>query len=1591
MNDSGTLLTLSIRRPVATAMFFLALALLGIVAWFRLPVELFPNLSGDETFVVFRRPGSEPEVVEREILLPLERRVEGLPRLAETWGEIRGDGGSLRIRFERGTKLTVRELELQRIAADLVRQQPRGTSITVQTRDTSVMSRFAMSIQALSLQETDEVDRFALHDLLEERVVPRLEAVPGVGQVLVGGGAGRQVTVEIDADRAAAVGVSPDEILTALRRGVGRRTFLGGLEEGNRRTNLVLDGRPGGLVALGRLRIHAGSSGSGSPAELRHVARLDAGGGRETFRFRVNGRPAVGLFVFQEEGVNLVRLGRELRGRLAELRGELQPLGIELVVSLDAAELVEEQIERLEKLALIGFAVALFVLYLFLRRFRAVLVMATSVPVSLLAALAFLDLGGQSLNLITLFGLAVGIGLLVDNSVVVYEAVERRLERGHDPAGAVAEGLRRTVRAIVAASVTTAVVFLPLALIEFDDALVQGLLELVALAILLPLGGSLLVAVGLVPLLAHRLAAPAAVRRLAEDRRRRRELGRRPPDRLRGVFTGLLMTALRRPSGWIAGVVVAVVVTLLVAVPWVLVRTATTSTTADEVRLAVRLGAGRSLDAATKAFERLELAALELDGVDRVESAIQEEEGSLTVYLDDEAERPDDLTIGRVEEAVRQAAKELREVEILRPGEGGGGGGDGGGGGGLGGLLGGAPAKVVLSGAETAVLDRLARQIESRLETFPEVAAAWPSVVRGQPELWVIPDDVSLAARGLVADEVMPVLRIAGREGVRLPVGLTQESGRELPILVKRPEARLAGTEALRRLRLQTPAGVLPVAALADLREMPAPPIIHHHNGRREVEVLYRLAPTAPSTGPARLELEENLAAAVRAVRQPPGVSVEVPEPSAGTDWFRRFAVPAILLLALVLAMTFESLTLPVLVLLALPLTLLGATWALVLAGLPMDVMALVGAVPLLGLTVNPAILLVDRMQSRRLFGGWSAGAAALAAVRERARPVAMTTATTVAGLWPLALQTGRENEIWPPFATIMIGGLLTSTLLTLLVIPVGYVFLARLDGLFGRLGPWVVLGWLTLTTAVMVPLVRTGLLTSLLWQVVTAGLVGGMFLGVAAFVFWRPEPPEPAATEGPPVLEARHLRKVYGRPGPVGRAWRAPERFARKVLAEGGRAFDPREVRRGLVAWLGVAAGLVFLAFAVRSIFWRLVFLFAATVALGGLVRGIRRARGRVDDAGRTLPGGVEGILAAALPWAGVAWVAFGWGPFSETPEVRGVGLALLAALVAVVQLGRWTAQRLAEGEIPELAEGFLRRSRTLWRKVARTVFGLDLSREEVRALERVSFQVERGMVGVLGPNGAGKTTLLRQVAGILEPSAGRITLGGVHLGRLRRYLGRWVGYLPQDAALPASLTAREVLEYYALLYEIPADERAGRVDHLLREVGLGERADEAVGGFSGGMRQRVAVARALLRLPPVILVDEPTVGLDPRERIRFRNLLSRLAEGRVVLFSTHVVEDVAVACERVLVLAGGRLVFDGPPEDLAEVARGRIFEAVLDTNDVAGLPRAVRIADQVPEGAGRSRVRLIADEPPHPEARPVDPSLEEGYLLLVGGKEAA
>ncbi|MFW5417288.1 ABC transporter ATP-binding protein [Nocardiopsis sp. CNT-189] len=265
-------------------------------------------------------------------------------------------------------------------------------------------------------------------------------------------------------------------------------------------------------------------------------------------------------------------------------------------------------------------------------------------------------------------------------------------------------------------------------------------------------------------------------------------------------------------------------------------------------------------------------------------------------------------------------------------------------------------------------------------------------------------------------------------------------------------------------------------------------------------------------------------------------------------------------------------------------------------------------------------------------------------------------------------------------------------------------------------------------------------------------------------------------------------------------------------------------------------------------------------------------------------------------------------------------------------------------------------------------------------RALDGVDLRIDGGMLGLLGANGAGKTTLMRILTGTVRPTSGRVVIGGHDLatGAGRTAAKRMIGYLPQELTPYPDLTGREFLDYLALLKGV-GDKRMRRaqIDGLLVQVGLEEEGGRRIAGYSGGMRRRIGIAQSLLGDPRLIIVDEPTAGLDPEERMRFRSLLASLGRERTVLLSTHILDDVGQSCPHAAVLDRGRVVFQGRTGELTGAATGRTFEVPAD------VPLASGVALVNTAGAVH---RVIAAEPP-PGARPVEPTLEDGYVALLRG----
>lgn len=272
--------------------------------------------------------------------------------------------------------------------------------------------------------------------------------------------------------------------------------------------------------------------------------------------------------------------------------------------------------------------------------------------------------------------------------------------------------------------------------------------------------------------------------------------------------------------------------------------------------------------------------------------------------------------------------------------------------------------------------------------------------------------------------------------------------------------------------------------------------------------------------------------------------------------------------------------------------------------------------------------------------------------------------------------------------------------------------------------------------------------------------------------------------------------------------------------------------------------------------------------------------------------------------------------------------------------------------------------------------------------ANENISLTLTHGIIGLLGPNGAGKTTLMKMLSTVNKPTAGDISWNGHNILKNPNALRDELGYLPQDFGVYPSLSAKEFLRYIAVIKGLTFNNVNQRVDECIDMVGLAEKADMPMAGYSGGMKQRVGIAQALLNDPKLLIVDEPTVGLDPEERLRFRHLLTDLAASRVIILSTHIVSDIEASASRLCVLHKGKLAFDNTPEKMIEEAKGKVWELLVDSFELASIKSTHKISTSTRRAEG-IMVRIVSAQQPAKEAVQVTPNLEDAYVWFLAQQE--
>ena len=1051
------MIRVSIRRPVAVTMLYVAIAFLGVAAWRNIPIELLPDVSFPQLTLSFTWPGTSPETVEAFATSPIEsaiQQVKGVERVVSTTSE---GQASIVVEFAREADMDFARLDLSERLASLEEELPPALSmIRVQPYVPQEFEDQA-SRPFLSYTLTGPFLIEALRVHLDDVVVPELLKIRGVSDVEVDGGRDRLLEIELAPDRIAALGLRPEHVVAAVNDlDVVREA--GAAREGAYTWTVTIRSRPVSAQDLRSAILRLPGTGIERPP----VRLDDVGAVRDTFEeptshFRIDGSPAVGFRVMKEYGTNTVTLAETVRRRLDEL-STLNPPGAQLILVSDQSEDIRREITDLRTRALIAGAVVFVVLLLFLRSFATAGMVFATIAFSILIALNLVYFGGLTLNLLTLMGLALGFGLIVDNVIVVLENIYRKWQEGSDATEAAETGARHVVLPILASTFTTLIVFLPFLYLQGESRIYYlPLATVVGLTLL----ASMFVAFTFVPALAARLlqkerrtATGASARPMgALDTTRPPTDGspadqptgdvapieRRPPIYVR-FYSGLLSYTLRFP--WVTVIVAAICFGASYYVFDTYVSRGALwggggGDGRSRIIITITMPRGSDLERVDDLTRYFEERLAQMPEVERFTTRVQGTSSTTTV------EFPLELEFTAIPLAIQDqlfvyslgfTGTEVR-VRGIGPVF-------------YGGTGGAIPNyRITILGYNYDRLAEIAEDLGARLRVNSRVyelnTNASSRFLRDRAVEFVAEIDRDAAARqGVTMREASSLIQAALRGGGT--AGAVTLSGDPVAFAVRLEGFRQADVQDLLATVIATPRGArIPVGDLVRVQERTVLTAIRREDQQYERTVAYEFR------GPVLLG-DVVRDAALEATELPPGYSFRTTRLGFITQEDTRQLVlvlgVALGLIFMVTAALFESVRQPLCVLLTVPMALIGVFLTFFYVNAVFTREAYIGVIMMGGIVVNNAILLVDhinRVRSER--GQLPLEQAVIQGTLERIRPILMTTATTVLGLLPLVLFMPSANaRIWNALTYALIGGLLSSTLFVLTTTPAFYLLFER-------------------------------------------------------------------------------------------------------------------------------------------------------------------------------------------------------------------------------------------------------------------------------------------------------------------------------------------------------------------------------------------------------------------------------------------------------------------------------------------------------------------------------------------------------------------
>ncbi len=1053
-----TLAELATKRRVTVIMFTTAVILFGLVALGRLNVNLLPDIAYPTLTVRTELTGAAPQEIENLLTKPIEESVGVIKNVRQVRSVSRSGQSDVILEFLWGTNMDLAAVDVREKldTLQLPLEAKRPLLLRFDPSSEPIIRLALMDTSAESAGEASEARLKWLRRFAEDKLKTDLEGVEGTAAVKVSGGLEDEIQILVDEDKVAALGYSIDTIAQRIK--AENVNLSGGrLEQGSQRFLVRTLNEFTSVDDIARTII---ATPDGRTVYLDDVASVVRGYKEREAVTRVDGRESVELAIYKEGDGNTVQIAARLQSRLETLR-ETLPDGLELRGLYDQSRFINAAIGQVRNAALFGGLLAILVLYFFLRDLRSTLIIGLTIPVSVVGTFIAMYGFDLTLNIMSLGGIALAVGLLVDNSIVVLESIFRRREQGEDVVTAAQRGTDEVGTAITAATLTTIAVFFPMV---FVSGIAGQLFRDQALTVTFALAFSLLVAVTLIPM----LASVGGGERFQEA----------SSDEQPGAFTRAFSIVLRWIAGAVGGVVWVIFNVLLRPFTWLfqraydliarlygpilagalrhrlLVVMAAVGIFAGAMTLIPRLGTelipqlsqgefnvdlrlapGAPLASTDRAARKVQEAAQQIEGYERsfsVAGTGNRLDASPVDAGENTAQLSVKLAAGANRASEERAMRVLREhldqqpgveYEFSRPSL----------------FSFSTPLEVVVRGYDLDKLQATSEYIAERLRGSERFADVRTTMQSGQPEIQILFDHERAARLGLavrdIADEV--VAKVRGELATRYTL-----RDRKIDVLVRSLDTEQASVQEVREL-IVNPESERPVTleAVADIRIAAGPAEIRRANQERVALVQANLA--YGDLGEAVVALDEM----ITSTALPAGISAEVggqnEEMEASFTSMRFALLMAVFLVYLVMASQFESLIHPFVILLTVPLALVGAVLGLAVTGTSINVVALIGVIMLVGIVVNNAIVLVDYINQARA-RGMQREQAILEAGHARLRPILMTTATTALGLLPMALGLGEGAEIRAPMAITVIGGLLVATVLTLVVIPVVYSLLDR-------------------------------------------------------------------------------------------------------------------------------------------------------------------------------------------------------------------------------------------------------------------------------------------------------------------------------------------------------------------------------------------------------------------------------------------------------------------------------------------------------------------------------------------------------------------